>query len=349
VAEIRRELRALGLERRRPGRLLFELGVHVSLLATGVAGFLLATGPGVRLAWLLLAMLGHVGVTSNSHSWAHRSGSRSRRFDDAWALFTGAFVSGISVVFWHDKHNRRHHGSPNVKGVDPDHDFSPFVALAESDLLSRPAWLKRYYRWQLCLFPVLLALMIPRMKAEGTLFAARRAFSRQGGSRALARLDVAALLAGHAVWWGVPLWFGGPLEALLLNAFRETFLSYALFAIFAPAHVPRQALFLEQRGLGDAVLRQVATTLDYRAGRLAGFFLSGLDYQIEHHLLPDLPHPCYRPAAAVVERILGDHGYPYRRIGWGRGLLQVLDVLHRPKRVTRRLEGRMLAPVQDPS
>jgi len=329
LAEIRSGVRALGLDRPATGRLLLELGVHVALLGLGVAGFLLLEPWSLRAPALGLALLGHVGVTTNAHVWAHRAGSRSRRFDDVVAFFAGNLVSGISYLFWHDKHNRRHHGAPNVRGVDPDHDFAPFVALTELDVAARGGPARLWYRWQWLALPVLLVAMIPLMKLEGVGFAAREL--RAGRRRGVALLDLSTLAMSAIAWWGLPLAVGTLGDAVVLNAAREAFLSYAFFAIFAPAHMPHEAVFLGRHLTDDVVLAQTITTIDYRVSRIVGFFLSGLQYQLEHHLLPDVSHVHYRRIQPIVEAACRDHGYPYRVRSWPEALRGTWAVLRAPK------------------
>lgn len=331
LGEIRSRVRALGLDQPATGQLLLELAAHVTLLGLGIAGFLLLEPWSLRAIALVLALLGHVGVTTNSHVWAHRAGSRSRRFDDVVAFFSGNFVSGISYLFWRDKHNRRHHGAPNVYREDPDHDFAPFLALTELDLAGRGPLARRWYRWQWLAVPVLLGAMIPRMKAEGVVFAARQL--RNPRRRRVALLDLATLALSAAAWWGVPLAVGSLGDALILNVAREAFLSFALFAIFAPAHVPREALFLERRLDEDFVLGQTVTTIDFQVGPLAAFFLSGLQYQLEHHLLPDVCHARLGRVQPIVESACRAHGYPYRVLRWSTALRGALAVLRAPKPV----------------
>jgi fatty acid desaturase len=170
------------------------------------------------------------------------------------------------------------------------------------------------------------------MKLEGVGFALRRALPGRPDA-ALARLDLAVLAASYTAWWGIPLALGSLADALVLNLAREVFLSYALFAIFAPAHLPREAAFLARRVEGDFALQQTATSLDYRVGRLAGFFLSGLQYQIEHHLVPGLAHPRYAALEPIVRRACERHGYPHRVLGWGDALRRSLAVIRTPKPV----------------
>jgi linoleoyl-CoA desaturase len=104
--------------------------------------------------------------------------------------------------------------------------------------------------------------------------------------------------------------------------------------MFAPAHMPHEALFLERPVEGDFLLQQTATTLNFRAPQPLAFFLSGLEHQIEHHLFPGVAHGRYTEIAPIVEDVCRRHGYPYRVVGWGSALAAMGKVLRHPKPVT---------------
>jgi fatty acid desaturase len=341
LREIREAIRIADLDGPASHHVALELLVHLAFLGFGLVGFFASQSGWVRAGSLAIAMLGHLGVTTNSHTWTHRSGSSRRWVNDALAFFTGNFISGISFTYWHDKHNRRHHAFPNVQGADPDHDFAPFVALTDVDLEGRSRIARLYYRWQWIVIPLMVAVMLPRMKAEGFVHSVR--CLGRAETRGIAVADVLCQLASLAAWWGVPIWIGGFENALLINLVREVSLSYALFAIFAPAHIPQPAIHMGDEVRSDFMLRQTATTLNFQVGRLAAFFFSGLQYQLEHHLLMDVPHVHYAKVQPIVEKVCRRHGYPYRVIPWSEGLRETFAVLRSPKAVVALPEIRSAA------
>jgi linoleoyl-CoA desaturase len=58
---------------------------------------------------------------------------------------------------------------------------------------------------------------------------------------------------------------------------------------------------------------QVRATVDFApSNRLLGWYVGGLNFQIEHHLLPDVCHVHYPALAGIVEATCAAHGIPYR-------------------------------------
>jgi fatty acid desaturase len=92
-------------------------------------------------------------------------------------------------------------------------------------------------------------------------------------------------------------------------------------------------------GRTDLALLQTSTTLNFRGGWLARLVCSGLDYQIEHHLFPGIPHTSYRKMSPLVRRFCLEHGLPYRSLPWGKALWESWMVLRNPQGVARRLES----------
>lgn len=63
---------------------------------------------------------------------------------------------------------------------------------------------------------------------------------------------------------------------------------------------------------GSFYLRQVLASVDFAYGSDLTDFLHGwLNYQIEHHMWPNLSMLSYQKAAPLVQEICGRHGVPY--------------------------------------
>ena len=67
-----------------------------------------------------IAMFGHEG--------SHRSFSPSPTRNAFVAYFSFPLFGGLSTLYWREKHDRLHHGHPNVEGVDPDIRPFPFAS-----------------------------------------------------------------------------------------------------------------------------------------------------------------------------------------------------------------------------
>ncbi|HYM53972.1 MAG TPA: fatty acid desaturase, partial [Solirubrobacteraceae bacterium] len=61
----------------------------------------------------------------------------------------------------------------------------------------------------------------------------------------------------------------------------------------------------------DFLRRQVLTSRNVRGNWLTDFTLGGLNYQIEHHLFPDLPAHRYAEISVEVSEIRERYGIPY--------------------------------------
>jgi fatty acid desaturase len=125
-----------------------------------------------------------------------------------------------------------------------------------------------------------------------------------------------------------------PSHVLAFYALRNAMMGYLMFAAFALAHYPDEAVFIDKSQLADDyVLRQTATTINFRTGFFGRLVCAGVDYQIEHHLFPGVPHVYYSEMSRVVEDYCHRHGYPYRTLGWGEAIWKSLVIFYRPKKV----------------
>jgi fatty acid desaturase len=103
--------------------------------------------------------------------------------------------------------------------------------------------------------------------------------------------------------------------AVLINSLlAEIVANVHAFVIIVPNHAGDDVYRFDQRvaDKSEFYLRQVIGSVNYPGGTDGKDFLMGyLNYQIEHHLWPDLPMLKYREAAPLVREICRRHGVPY--------------------------------------
>jgi linoleoyl-CoA desaturase len=58
-----------------------------------------------------------------------------------------------------------------------------------------------------------------------------------------------------------------------------------------------------------------------------------VEYQIEHHLFPNLCHVYYPKIAPLVHAFCKRNGYPYRTLGWGEAIIKSYAALFHPRPV----------------
>ncbi len=73
---------------------------------------------------------------------------------------------------------------------------------------------------------------------------------------------------------------------------------------------------------------QVTTTRNVQDSLLVGWFMGGLQYQIEHHICPDVPRHNLPALAALVKPLCKKHAIPYRSTSLFDGTVEVLTHLH---------------------
>jgi fatty acid desaturase len=305
LSSLRNELRLAGVFEHREGRSWLKLGV----LLTGIAGcFVMIALFGWWMAFALVppaavlctatAMLGHEG--------SHKSVSSSPFRNAIFTYFAFPLFSGLGSLYWREKHDRLHHGHPNVEGVDPDIRPFPFASSRgdHERCSKRERWFQRtFQRWA---FWPMSTLMAMGMRRSSIVFLVR--YTKRHGFSPTWFVE-AACLAGHYVGWLViPSLIWGPAVALAMYGALWGLVGISLALIFAPAHIGLPVLAEQHHDW----LHQVETTRNLEMPRFISFFFIGLDYQVEHHLFPKIPHKHLPRAAEITARWCARHGVAYQ-------------------------------------
>jgi fatty acid desaturase len=312
---------------------LVEFLVLNLLVFGGVALCLFAEPLWLRTIGMLASMAGGLGFGTNAHTASHRAASASDRLNSFLTVYGFGFMLGVAPEFWRDKHVRKHHHAPNVWGKDDDIDIGePFSVVAEK-LRGARGWRAKFYRFQWLIVPVALLANGFAVQKNGWTFLLRELKAR---SHANSRpgIDLSLLALHYAVWVVLPCAVCGPALGIGVYLIRIGLMGYVLFAAFAPAHFPAPALLVRADCQSeDYVLRQTATTLNFKTGLIGRFLCAGVEYQIEHHLFPTICHVYYPRVAPAVKAFCLRHGYPYRRVSWAEGIWRSYLSFYRPKLV----------------
>jgi fatty acid desaturase len=345
---LRDEVRSRGWDRPPAGRMAVEIAGHVALALGGIVAFVAAPGLLARACALVMTTIGSLGIITFTHTASHYAAVRSRRVNELLTYFGYTFFWGESTTYWWHKHVVAHHPMPNVIGSDPDADLSPWFALTEDEVRASTGWLRFYYeRLQCWVFPFTLAGMVFAMQGTGLWFvlSALRDPARRSRRH---WIDLGVLLLHWTVWLGLPIFFFPPLSVLGLYALRAMALGYAVVSVAGPGHLPLYAVCIgTDEPSEDFLLRQTATTANFTTGWLGRWLCSGVEYQIEHHLLPNVNHAYYPQVSPLVRELCRQRGVPYHICSWDRALWKTYSVLATPKRLVPDLEA-MRQPVPVP-
>jgi fatty acid desaturase len=299
-------VRAAGLlDRRLPAygvRAAFTLAGYVATCLAiawlGNSWYQLVTAAVFALVWGQIAFLGHDA--------GHQAIFAARRWNDALGRTLGNLLVGLSYGWWVDTHNR-HHANPNHEDHDPDIGdgvlaFTTAQAAKHRGPISR--FIVRRQAW--LFFPLLtlegISLHVDSVTAVGT----GRYRSARGGSR---RFEALGLTVHIVLYIGLLLLVMSPEKVLAFVAVHQAMWGLYMGSTFAPNHKGMQII-----GPGeslDFLRRQVLTSRNVRGGMLTDLALGGLNYQVEHHLFPNMPRGALRHAQPLVRAHCQAVGLPY--------------------------------------
>ena len=315
-AALSRTVQEAGLLRRRHGHYAWRIGLTVAAFAAGWVVFALVGDSWWQLLTAAFLAAASTQLAYTGHDAGHKQIFRTRRSND-WIGYSHAALTGLSYGWWVGKHNR-HHANPNHEDDDPDLDI-PILAFFAGQATGKRGFTRWTTKYQAFLFfPVLL------LEGLSLHWAAIDAI-RRGDVRT--RWLEAVLIIGHTVAYvGAVLLVLPPGKALAFVAVHQGLWGLWMGCAFAPNH-KGMPTWTDGAEL-DFLRKQVLTSRDVRGGALVDLALGGLNYQVVHHLFPNMPRPHLRLAQPIVERFCAERGIPYVQCGLLDSYGQVLRHLH---------------------
>ncbi len=299
--QLSRQVKQAGLLDRRRGWYAARIGSNLGLLAGGWAAFAI-----LGESWWQLLTAAYLAVVFTQlafvgHDAGHRQIFRSRRANDLVGLLHANLLVGVSFDWWVGKHNR-HHSNPNHEDLDPDISITAlaFTADQASSKHGLVRMIARHQAW--LFFPLLL------LEAAHLHLASAKAIIRGGHGRA--NLVEGLLLLAHvAAYVTALLLVLSPPQAVAFIVVQQGLFGLYLGCSFAPNHKGMPTL--TDADQLDFLRRQVLTSRNVAGSRSVDFLLGGLNYQIEHHLFPNMPRPNLRRAQPLIRAFCQEHGLPY--------------------------------------
>ncbi|MEX0967338.1 MAG: acyl-CoA desaturase [Bacteroidia bacterium] len=315
-AELRREVKAY-FQRKgistKANKWVFKKAILLLTITIALYIIILNTNPHSGWIFSLIVLLGFCisGIGFNiAHEVLHGTmpGKRLGRY----CGYTMDLL-GLSSYLWKINHGA-HHSYTNVHGLDGDIKESALLRL------SPYAAFRPLHRYQLLsafiiygLFYFLLIYYFNTLNLMGRNF-------RNGEKMKLNKRKVMEAVgfkvAYLLVWIVIPLYVM-PIsigEFLLGYFLLVTVTGFSLTLVFFVAHEVEVTSFSIAPS-SDTVSwaeHQLRTTVNFKAGRFLESFLGGLNYQIEHHLFPNISSAYYPALSPIVKRIAEKHGIQYK-------------------------------------
>ncbi|MCD6017394.1 MAG: acyl-CoA desaturase [Bacteroidetes bacterium] len=271
--------------------------------------------------WLIFPLsiimgIGMAGIGMNvMHDAVHGSFSKQSWLNKLFG-HTMYFIGG-NTFNWKVQHNVMHHTYTNIEGFDED--IEPKGSLR----LSKQSPLKKVHRYQY-IYAFFLYCFMTLFRNVGEFFQLAKynkagVTKQQGTSprKEMARL-IFFKVAYLAIIIGLPLVFSGFSWWLILTGFLVMHAIAGLFmsTVFQMAHMVETAEQPTPDTHGNIenewTIHELETTVNFsRKSRIFSWMIGGLNYQIEHHLFPNICHIHYPAISPIVERTALEFGLNY--------------------------------------
>lgn len=304
-AALMHTVRDAGLLRRRRRFYLITFAAITLAMVGAWFGFAL-----LQDTWYLLLIAAALGVIFTqyafiTHELSHRQVFASSRLNDLSGRIMADLVVGISYSWWMSKHSR-HHANPNVVDKDPDveTDFIIFQKEKATGLSGITGFMAKRQGY----------LFFPALLLEGLnlhIHAFRTVFSQ--GKVDKRALEIVLLTVRNVSYVAVIFSFLPLGMAFAFIGVQLAIFGLYMGASFAPNH--KGMPILPRDSKVDFLRRQVLTSRNIRSGHFMNHFMGGLNYQIEHHLFPNMPRPYLRRAGEIVKEYCASKGITYTEVG----------------------------------
>lgn len=290
---------------------MWVLGTYMILMdniALRIMGGLLLAGSQGRCGWLM-------------HEGGHYSMTGQINFDKRLQEFIYGFGCGMSGAWWRNQHNK-HHATPQKLQHDVDLNTLPLVSFhtdVNRQMKVKPGSLQAMWlRCQAFLFFPVTCLLVG---LGWTLF-----LHLKHAVRTKRGFELACMAARYSVFAAsfAPKYGAAGALGIYLSTFSLA-CSY-IFVNFSVSHT-----HLPVTGASDYlhwVVYSSSHTTNINPSRMVNWWMSYLNFQIEHHMFPSMPqfrHPIVSPR---VRALFDKHGLTYDSRGYWAALYDTFSNLH---------------------
>ncbi|MFC2116842.1 fatty acid desaturase family protein [Bacteroidota bacterium] len=317
---------------------IFMLSLYLApyiLMLSGV----ISTLSGVFICWIIIG-IGKAGVGMGiMHDANHRSYSKSQT-TNRW-LGNTLFLLGGFPANWQYQHNTMHHGYTNIDGYDEDIDPGPILRFSPHQPLLKIHKFQHLYAWFLY---GLMTFSWVTTKDFSQLNGYRKSGVPLGSNRSYTQMFVVLIISKiiyYSAFLLIPMlvlpfaWFWIIIFFLTMH-FTSGFI---LTVIFQTAHVVGNSDYPlpDENGkmANNWAVHQLHTTSDFaHNNKVLSWLIGGLNFQIEHHLFPNISHVHYPKISNLVKKMADKYNLPYHvqrgfiRAVWEHG--RMLKKLGRP-------------------
>lgn len=262
------------------------------------------------LVWALsIASIGFNVMHDANHS-AYSSNPRVNKI-----ISFSAELLGISGFRWRTKHNIWHHTYTNIGGYDDDVEAFGLMRLTPRD-----PW-KPWFRYQVWYFPIIYSFIAFDFFLRDFMMVL---FGKSDANHVYPKMNTADTIT----FWTGKIFFAVIMFVLPMMVYPwwEVLIGFLIVMlvvglvmgiVFQLAHINPDTAFPAPVGSplhieNEFAVHQVETTADFAPKNwMLNFYIGGLNFQIEHHLLPHICHMNYPRLAPIVRATCEEFGIRY--------------------------------------
>lgn len=228
-------------------------------------------------------------------------------------------ILGGSDLNWRIQHNVLHHTYTNIEGMDEDIDApSAILRFSPHSPLNKLHRYQYLYAW---FFYGLMTLMwfvtkdyqqAIRYHKKGLLKSQNTTLGKHLATIIISKVIYAAIILGVPFLFAPTAWYITVIGFLIMQFIG----GLVLGIIFQPAHVLPATDYPLPDPTGnienDWAIHQLYTTANFAPkAKLFSWYVGGLNYQVEHHLFPNICHVHYPAISKIVKETAAEYGLPY--------------------------------------
>ncbi len=275
----------------------------------------LVSGPLVLLMYVIMG-IGTAGIGLSIMHDANHGAYSDSKFVNRVLSYSLNLIGGSSFT-WKMQHNLMHHTYTNIYHLDEDIDDKPFLRLSPHGKI------KGYHKFQHLYAPILYSLATISwisFKDFKQLFHYNRSglTKKMGNSPAV---ETVVMFICKSLYYfafvALPIILGLKWY-FVIPGFIITHLVAGLVitVIFQLAHVvegPEHHDAVETPVMENTwAIHQLKTTANFSPkNKIITWFVGGLNFQIEHHLFPNICHIHYPKVAEIVKNTVKEFDLPY--------------------------------------
>lgn len=270
----------------------------------------------VGLMYFIMA-LGMAGIGLSVMHDANHGAYSKKAWVNKWLGKIIISISGCAAT-WKIQHNVLHHSYTNVEGFDEDIQPPSFLRFSPNSEHKPIHRFQHLYAW---FFYGLMTVSWATTKDFTALFRYKKMNLTKTENPRFGIL-LTELIIGKLFYFTITIvipvlmidiaWYWFVIFVFMLHFTAGLILSL----VFQPAHVVPDTKFVvasEDSSIdNNFAIHQMMTTANFAPkSRILYWLIGGLNYQVEHHLFPNICHVHYKKISKIVRETAEEYGIPY--------------------------------------